>query len=471
MSKWALRFVLLSLSPLLLFTPVVVRAQWEPDMRMSFSDSSSRTSWNNAWCVAAVGDTLHLVWFDKRDGNFEIYYRHSFDGGVTWEPETRLTRNPAISWHPSVAAWGSEVHVVWEDSRNGKYKVYYKSSRDYGTTWTPDTCLPSDTSESGIASIAVLGSKVHVVWPDDRDGPWGSYEIYYKRSTDGGASWGPDVRLTFDGFAPWDPCLAVEGTNVHVTWADNWLAYTINFQRSTDEGTTWGRDTCLSECVDGTYCPFPCIASYGQNVYVVWDDRRNVNREIYLKRSTDNGATWGQDTSLTALLLEFPMISIASSNPQVHVVWSDTSEIYYKRSLDGGNTWDPNTRLTFNPASSGGSSVALSRSGVHVVWTDRRDGNDEIYYKRNPTGNSGIEAVQSLRSTRFTSSLTATPNPFTSFTTLPGHSSDQFALYDVSGRRVGVYRGDRIGEGLGPGVYFLRELEAKARPVRVVKVR
>jgi hypothetical protein len=36
---------------------------------------------------------------------------------------------------------------------------------------------------------------------------------------------------------------------------------------------------------------------------------------------------------------------------------------------------------------------------------------------------------------------------------------------------VGIYRGDRIGEGLQAGVYFIRGLEAKARPVRIVKVR
>ena len=41
----------------------------------------------------------------------------------------------------------------------------------------------------------------------------------------------------------------------------------------------------------------------------------------------------------------------------------------------------------------------------------------------------------------------------------------------MTGRRVGVYRGDRIGEGLVPGVYFIRALEGKAGPVRVVKVR
>jgi len=46
--------------------------------------------------------------------------------------------------------------------------------------------------------------------------------------------------------------------------------------------------------------------------------------------------------------------------------------------------------------------------------------------------------------------LKATPNPFTTFATLPGHEAERFSLNDVSGRKVGVFRGDRIGEG--PGV-------------------
>jgi hypothetical protein len=60
---------------------------------------------------------------------------------------------------------------------------------------------------------------------------------------------------------------------------------------------------------------------------------------------------------------------------------------------------------------------------------------------------------------------------FTSFATLPGHEAERFSLYDVSGRKVGTYRGDRVGEGLGPGVYFLRSSDSQAKPVRVVKVR
>ena len=68
-------------------------------------------------------------------------------------------------------------------------------------------------------------------------------------------------------------------------------------------------------------------------------------------------------------------------------------------------------------------------------------------------------------------SIRITPNPFTSFASVPNHEAESFALYDVSGRRVGTYRGDRIGEGLRAGVYFLRSSDPNGKPLRVVKVR
>jgi hypothetical protein len=67
--------------------------------------------------------------------------------------------------------------------------------------------------------------------------------------------------------------------------------------------------------------------------------------------------------------------------------------------------------------------------------------------------------------------LSVSPNPFTSFSSVLGHERDHFTLYDISGRRVGTYRGDRIGEGLRAGVYFVRAENGKGKPVRVVKLK
>jgi len=63
------------------------------------------------------------------------------------------------------------------------------------------------------------------------------------------------------------------------------------------------------------------------------------------------------------------------------------------------------------------------------------------------------------------------PNPFISFTTLPGHEAERFMLYDLSGRKVGTYPGCRIGHDLGPGVYFIRAKGKTGITARVVKVR
>ena len=67
--------------------------------------------------------------------------------------------------------------------------------------------------------------------------------------------------------------------------------------------------------------------------------------------------------------------------------------------------------------------------------------------------------------------ITANPNPFISFTRVVGHKKEPFALYDISGRKVGVYKGDRIGADVPPGVYFLRPFGQGGKPFRVVKVR
>ena len=63
------------------------------------------------------------------------------------------------------------------------------------------------------------------------------------------------------------------------------------------------------------------------------------------------------------------------------------------------------------------------------------------------------------------------PNPFASYATVPGRKWERFTLFDVSGRKVGVYPGDRIGEGLSPGVYFLKPEARDAKPMRLIKLR
>jgi hypothetical protein len=67
--------------------------------------------------------------------------------------------------------------------------------------------------------------------------------------------------------------------------------------------------------------------------------------------------------------------------------------------------------------------------------------------------------------------LSIAPNPFVSCAKAPGYEKASFSLYDVSGRKVGVFKGDKIGSGLSAGIYFLKPEGQDAKPMRIVKVR
>jgi len=452
-------------------------AQWEPERRLTFDDSTSFTSWNNAWSVAAQGDTVHAVWYDNRDGpmdNQEIYYKRSTDGGLTWGEDVRLTFNDAYSPYPAIAASPqSGVHVIWYDARNTYPKIYYRRSTDGGSTWSTEVQISFRSANSEYPSLAASGNDVHAVWGNNWvNGSSMYYGVIYRGSTNGGTTWGTELRLADSTDRPPYPSVAASGSAVHIAWKDHRDGNDeIYFRRSTDRGMTWMPETRLTNDTAESF--IPSVAVSGSTVYVVWHDERTGNADIFFCRSSDGGATWGPNTDLVNDATAAYLPSVAASGSNVHIAWDDgryLGQIYYKHSSDGGLTWDADTRITSATRGVYNPSISVSGSTVHVLWSDFRDGNPEIYYTRNPTGN-GVENEGGARLFVQDAGLKPHPNPFVFFTTILHCESQWFVLYDISGRQVGTYKGDRIGEGLAPGVYFLRAEGGDGKPVRVVKVR
>jgi hypothetical protein len=125
---------------------------------------------------------------------------------------------------------------------------------------------------------------------------------------------------------------------------------------------------------------------------------------------------------------------------------------------------------------------ALAWDGSHYlcVWGDERNYPDssDIYATFVDTLGRpvGVELPLTRPLTHLSNpTLSALPNPFTSFATIPGQSSERFALYDISGRKVGVYKGNKVGWDVSPGIYFLRPDTRNSLPdprvLRIVKLR
>ncbi len=258
---------------------------WGSDTRLTNQDDVSGFP-----SVAVSGDNIHVVWQDFHDGNFEIYYKRSLDNGGTWGSDTRLTNQDDGSGLPSVAVSGDNIHVVWYDNRDGNFEIYYKRSLDNGGTWGSDARLTNQDRTSEYPSVAVSGNNIHVVWVDDRDG---NDEIYYKRSLDNGGIWGSDTRLTDQDDGSRIPSVAVSGDNIHVVWYDNRdTDFEIYYKRSLDNGGIWGSDTRLTDQDDGSR--IPSVAVSGDNIHVVWYDDRDTDWEIYYKHGREEFSPDGQ---------------------------------------------------------------------------------------------------------------------------------------------------------------------------------
>jgi len=362
---------------LLLFSATAYGMNWSTNKRLTNNTAQSFTP-----DIALDGSNIYVVWTDRRWGNFEIYFKRSVDGGATWSTKKRLTNNEGDSYSPAIAVDGSNIYVVWTDRTPGNYDIYFKKSGDGGVTWTADDRLTNNAGDSIYPAIAVNGSNVYVAWTD-----WipGDNEIYFKRSGDGGATWTADERLTENAGSSYSPAIAVDGSNIYVVWEDNTSGdFEIYLKKSVDRGDTWSTKKRLTH--NAGISDTPAIAVDGLNIYIVWHDTTPGNHEIYFKESGDGWATWsaGKRTTHNAGISDTPAIAVDGSN--IYIVWHDTTpgndEIYFKESGDGGATWSAGKRLTTNIGVSRNPAIAVDASSIYVVWWDDTPGNAEIYFKK-----------------------------------------------------------------------------------------
>jgi len=332
-------------------------------------------------------------------GSFCLY-------GQTWSPIIRLTWNVGASSFPAIARnIGTCLHLVWHDnSFGGNNEIYYKRSTDGGATWSAAKRLTWTAGNSIFPAVAIDSADgVHLVWNDKTSG---EDEVYYKRSTDGGVTWSNAKRLTWTRTAygiQWgnDPSIAVDsGNGIYVAW-DSYESgnYEIYYKRSTDKGQTWSAKRRLTWTSGWSIGPDIAV-DINDNIHIVWDDYTPGNGEIFYKSSTDGGTTWSALKRLTWNADDSGSVKIAADlGGGIHIAWTDKcpEQVMYKNSLDGGTNWSAPTQLTWTSDWSWFSEIAVLDTGVHVVWDEYDDVNNiiQIRYKSSPyLGTSWGAAVQ-----------------------------------------------------------------------------
>ena len=375
---------LIFLAPMILFFAPAAQAGWSAAQRLTWTPGDS----SHPSVAADSNGSIHAVWEDDTPGNNEIYYRRSTDGGSAWSAVLRLTWNSGESVLPAIAAGpGNAIHVVWMDSTPGTDEIYFRRSDDGGSTWSTVQRLTWNSGESMCPTIAVDSSAViHIAWMDYAPA---NDEVYYMKSANGGASWSAPKRLTWTATSSFYPVIAsYSNTHVHVVWYDDIAGNPdVYYKRSWDGGSTWGTTKRLT-ANSGWSC-YPVAAADSTNgVHIAWHDDTSGNQEIYYDKSPDGGSTWGTVHRLTwtSGWSYYPVLAV-DPNDHIHLVWYDdtpgNSEVYYRSSSNGGTTWSTSQRLTWMSGSSVFPALAIDSSDTrHLLWSDGTPGNYEIYYRK-----------------------------------------------------------------------------------------
>lgn len=413
-----------------------VSAQWATRVNLSPNAMSAALNEDMGQCLAVSGDTVHVVWSDKRTAGAAIYYCHSYDGGLTWGTGVNITDTTKYGTMPAIAASGSSVHVVWFDSAIiGRKASFYRRSLDAGNTWGPVVCLDSNTLFW--PGVSANGNLVAVSL---NKGVFDSTLVSMVASTDNGATWNPEVQISNRPAGTGrseDPAIANDGHNIHLAWNDNRSGIMqIYYRHSPDYGVTWDAETMVGP--NNSYSTMVCLD--GAHTDVAYGNNNSGNYDVFIHQSNDTGTTWAasslqltSDTNPEAYPYE-----VRDGN-NIHVVYYQVGGTtgtgpWYMFSTDGGTTWSAPLHLD----NGGQPFIGYNCSTLHVIYPD----SGKIYYRRNPTGNTGCITTSIGNSTSSAGAmhLKAYPNTFTKETTIeysvPANAKTTLKIYDYLGRAV-----------------------------------
>jgi hypothetical protein len=406
------------------------------------------------------------VWLIKTSASGDTLWTRIF-GGTQFDEGTSVT--PTVDggyilagWTYSFGAGSSDAWLIKTDASGDSLwtRTYGGPSYDfaYSVQQTPD----SGYIVAGYTySFGAGGSDVWLIKTDAKgDTLW--------TRTYGGANndFGESVQQTRDGgyvITGWTQSFGAGNDDVYLIKTD---AKGDTLWTRTYGGANNDYAYAVQQTSDGGFIVAGVTNSFGAGGADVWLLKTDASGDTLWTRTYGGTAAdqgWSvQQTTDRGFIVAGVTMSF-SAGQDVYLIKTDSLGNTLWTKTYGGSSGDE--ARSVRQTSDGGYILAGGTqsfgAGLYDVYLIKTDAN----------GSVGIEKPVRQLDGSTVRQLKATPNPFTSFATIPGHEGERFSVYDISGRKVGTYKGDRIGEGLAAGVYFVRSADRAFKPLRIVKVR
>ena len=294
----------------------------------------------------AGNGNIYVCWtrFDSVAAS-ELRFSRSTDGGATYVNEQILAPGGTAPFGCSVAVGSNgEVNVAWAD-RSGVTQddIRFRRSVDAGQNFAAAISVSTGNRHPGIDTIATC--------------PTGLNPAATRPTLTG------NIRMLHQAWMAADTTAGPFDGNLYVVWATDPVGTPDNsdvfFSRSTDGGATWSAPVQLGAGGGATdqFEPFVAVGGTGQ-ISVAWYDRRNdaTNNtliDVYKAFSTDGGATFGLIARVTAASFPVPpinpnfdpgvvncymgeYIAVAGDATNFYYLWGDNRNTVVTAAFPGG---------------------------------------------------------------------------------------------------------------------------------------
>ncbi|TKJ29224.1 MAG: hypothetical protein CEE40_09295 [Chloroflexi bacterium B3_Chlor] len=249
--------------------------------------------------IAEAGNYVHVVWSNKLQPHYDLYYSRKLVNGNEWLTPTVIADTSSSSLYGRMAAdTNGNLHLVWHENTSPNEVMYISATVDaVQTTWFSPITVSADLSLDASTPDIVLGDGlVHIAFGVDVADQDYTYDVYYAKfpisNTD---TMSPSVlpnstvRVSRELPTYAGPSVALDDQDrVHVVWngvtgTDTWDR--IYYAVSEDQGASWSQPIAISrddEWPDG----FPTIATYGTLAHVAWQQKgTGYDHDIYYSHS------------------------------------------------------------------------------------------------------------------------------------------------------------------------------------------
>ncbi len=272
---------------------------------------------NDPQIAVALDGTVYTAWIN--DFVPGVVFSRSRDHGRTWSPPKVLFSRLPFSDKPilAISADGRDIYLAANASSS-----YMVASHDFGATFSRPLRTNHDDryyfANGGFVASNGIVTFSEASYTQTSTGP---VFIHTLRSADGGRSWETTLvdvvpeqpDCTFGGcplefYGPAD-ALAGDASGRLVLLYNGPLVpkgpQRMFLRRSTDGGATWGARLEVSAAPAGANAAFPAAVGTGIGDFRIWymDDRNGpLSWNVWFRRSSDGGLTWSPEVRLSDAL-------------------------------------------------------------------------------------------------------------------------------------------------------------------------